>query len=248
MMAFLLIIQNNYQQASFINTSNRFTGSIFQSVNSVTEYFSLKKVNKQLMIENKQLRKQLASSFIIADTNTYYRKDSLFSFIEARVIRNTINKQKNFILINKGSLQGIEADMGVITSEGICGTVVEVSERFSKIMSVLNIQNKVNARIKKNNHLGSIEWEGKDYRMGLLTDIPLHVMLDKGDTAITSGNSTIFPEGIPIGAVEENITHPGKNFNQYTLRFFVDYNQLYTVYVIKNLRNKELQQLMQESN
>lgn len=247
MIAFAMLVQNNYQKASFLNTTNRFTGSVFQSVASITNYFSLKKTNNQLLTENKLLRKQLETSQLITDTNTYYTRDSLFSYIDAKVIRNTINKQKNYLLLDKGSKQGVEVDMGVITSGGIMGTVIEVSERFSKVMSVLNIQNKINARIKKNNHLGTLEWDGKDYRTALLTDVPAHIFLEKGDTIITSGNSTIFPEGIPIGTVEENITETGQKFNRFRIKFFVDYNQVHTVYVIKNIRTEEIKSLTEEA-
>ena len=167
--------------------------------------------------------------------------------MDAKVIRNTINKQKNYLLLDKGSNQGVEVDMGVITSGGIMGTVIEVSKHFSKVMSVLNIQNKINARIKKNNHLGTLEWDGKDYRLARLTDVPAHIILQQGDTIITSGNSTIFPEGIPIVIVEENITETGQKFNQFRIRFFGDYNQVHTVYVIKNIRNEEIKSLTEEA-
>lgn len=247
--AFSLVIQNNYQRASFINSTNHFTGSILSSYHDITEYFYLKKQNEQLLSENAWLRSQIEQSFRTVDTIVYTQKDSLFRFIEAEVISNSVHHMKNYLLLDKGKKDGIEPDMGVITSDGIVGTVVEVSDHFSKVMSVIHIQHKINARIKKNNHLGSVEWSGKDYRHGTLTDVPVHVQLNPGDTIITSGNSHIFPEGIRIGIISDDINNAPKsqgNFKSAPVLFSVDYNDLYHVYVIVNLMHNEIQQLENE--
>lgn len=241
-------MQNNYQRASFINSSNNITGSAFSSYSNIVDYFHLKVENEQLMAENARLRNQVDQAFRIADTNHYYDKDSLFRFVEAKVISNSINNQKNYLLLNKGRKDGILPDMGVITSDGIAGTVVEVSDHFARVMSVLHIQHKINARIKKNLHLGSVEWNGKDYRYGVLNDVPVHVKLNPGDTIITSGNSLIFPEGISVGTVsrgdERQIQAQG-NFQSASVTYSVDFNKLYHVYVIINLMKPELDQVNQ---
>lgn len=244
--AFTLVIQNNYQRASFINSTNRFTGSVLSSYNNITAYFGLKKENEQLLNENILLREQLNQSFRIVDTNTYVEKDSLYIYIGAKVISNSIRKMKNYLMLDKGSINGITPDMGVITSGGIVGTVVEVSDHYSKVMSVLHIQHKINARIKKNNHLGSVEWNGDDYQYGTLTDIPAHVLLTPGDSVFTSGNSHLFPEGILIGWIGETKQDETGKFKKAPVLFSVDFNQLYHVYVIVNLMKKEMDQLDME--
>ncbi len=244
--AFALVVQNNYQRATFFHTTNRFTGSVLASYNDITQYFYLKKQNEQLVAENARLRDQLRSSFRIVDTAVYVEKDSLFRFVDAEVISNSVQHMKNYMMLNKGRLDGIRPDMGVITSGGVAGTVVEVSDHYARVMSVLHIQHKLNARIKKNNHLGSVEWTGKDYRHGILTDVPVHVQLNPGDTIITSGNSHIFPEGITIGVISDEKTvkdHRQGNFKSAPVKFSVDYNELYHVYVIINLMHDELEQL-----
>lgn len=70
-------------------------------------------------------------------------------------------------------------------------------------------------------------------------DIPSHVILLKGDTIITSGNSHIFPEGINIGVVDEYLETPGEKFNTAIINFAVDYNNLFYGYVITNLNKEE---------
>lgn len=246
--AFSLIVQNNYQRATFLNSSGQVTGSVFNTFNNIAEYFILKKSNIILAEENARLRESLKTSFLTTDTSVYYQHDSLFKFISAKVISNSVNKQKNYLMLNKGRAHGIEKDMGVITSNGMVGTVVDVSENFSRVMSILHENNKINARIKKNDHIGNVEWDGKYYTQGLLTDIPTHVKLNKGDTIITSGNSFIFPEGILVGTVDEHLVDEGDKFNKARINFSVDYNNLYFVYVIVNLMKKEQQNLETQSD
>lgn len=237
--ALSMIIGNNYQRTIIMNSSNRFTGGINDTYHSLTEFFSLKKANEELVLENEKLRNSNPSSFLIRDTSTYYSMDSLFRFISAEVISSSISKQKNYLMVNKGSLHGIKVDMGVVSPSGIVGTIIKVSENYSVIMPVINIRNKINGRIKKNDHIGNIEWDGQNYRKGLLTDIPTHVKLFEGDSIVTSGYSHIFPAGIAIGIVEEYYTNEGDKFNSARIRFSVDFNNLNFVYIIKNLMLEE---------
>jgi len=168
-----------------------------------------------------------------------YIADSSFRYIGARVIKNSINRQKNYLMLNRGTKDGIGIDMGVVSVDGVVGTVIRVSENYSLVMSVLNISNRINARIKKNGHTGTLEWDGKNYRKGILTDIPTHVMMFKGDTVVTSGNSHIFPENVMIGTIDKYISEKGNKFNKATVDFSVDYNNVYYVYVISNLMKEE---------
>ncbi len=242
--ALSLIVQNNYQGASFYNSTNKFTGSVFSTYDNINAYFHLKKANTELVEENAMLRNLVENSYIKGDSiRKTYSKDSLYQFIGAKVISNTINKRKNYLMLDKGSKHGIKKEMGVISPKGILGTVIEVSENYSTVMSVLHINNKVSARIKKNRHMGGMIWDGNNYRKGLLTDIPTHVNLIKGDTVITSGNSHVFPEGIEIGIVEEYLRKPGDKFNTAIIDYSVDYNNLFYAYIITNLKRDEIEQL-----
>lgn len=241
--AFSLIVRNNYQRATFLNSTGKITGTVYNTYNNIAEYFTLRKTNNELVDENARLRNSLSQSFLYTDSLIHYEKDSLFKYIGAKVISSTISKQKNYLMIDKGSDHGIHKDMGVITSKGIVGTVVDVSANFSRVMPVLHINNKVNARIKKNRHLGNMEWDGKYYRQGLLTDIPTHVRLSKGDTIISSGNSHIFPEGMLVGTVEDYDTEHNEKFNKALINYSVDFNNLYYVYVITNIMKDEIIEL-----
>jgi rod shape-determining protein MreC len=244
-LSLVMVVQNNYQRAAFFNSANRFTGSVLASYNNITGYFGLKTENRQLMEENIRLRKQIEQSFRITDTSVFIQKDPLFRYIGAKVISNSIGRQKNYIMLDKGKEHGIEPYMGVFTSDGVVGTVVEVSDQYALVMSLLHLLNKTSARIKKNNHIGSVSWGGADYRYGLLSDVPAHVELQPGDTIITSGNSLIFPEGLVIGLVSAPADFDQRSkFKRAPIRFSVDFNKLNHVYIIVNLMKEEQENLL----
>lgn len=237
-----MIFQEGYQRTAFLNSTNRISASVYKGFHNISQYFGLRKANEMLARENAGLRQQLFGlnrQNLMADTvrSTFF-PDTSFTVIEAKVISNSVNKQKNYLLIDKGKNAGVEPDMAIISPDGVVGLVVYASAEYSVVMSALHRDIKINARIKKNNHLGNMQWNGLNYRTGLLTDIPSHVSVDKGDTIVTSGNSFIFPSGLLIGTVEEYISIRGENFNQARIRFSSDFNSLTFVYVLRNKNRK----------
>ena len=146
-------------------------------------------------------------------------------------------------MLSKGRQQGIENHMGVIIGNRIVGQVVSVSEHFSWVMSVLNKDSKVSGKFKKNDQLVNIEWNGGSYRFGDVKEIPKHVVIEKGDTIITSGNSDIFPEGLLIGTIDEFTIAQDENFNKAKILFSTDFNSLSFVEVIIDLMRGEKEEL-----
>ncbi|MGD0709892.1 MAG: rod shape-determining protein MreC [Bacteroidales bacterium] len=250
--SFILLVQNNiYQRSSFINSTNTFTGSILATINNVSQYFSLKDANHKLAEENVRLLNESKKYYMMTDEQVFLYKDTLYrqqyEFISAKVIGNTTNKRNNYLTLNKGSRQGIQKDMGVITSNGIVGIVKEVSPNFSSVISVLHKDTKISAKVKKNGHLGTVNWSGGDYRYGELIDIPTHVKPILGDTVITSGYSSSFPEGIMIGIISDFRIEKGDNFYTITIKFSTDFNNISYAYVIRNIMKDELNRLTKDS-
>jgi len=245
---FVLIANSSYyQQASVQNTSNRITGTVYGAFDELSDYLSLRKTNYILSEENARLHRATSLSFLKADTNSFFVNDTInklrYTYIAAKVINNSVNRRNNYIMLNKGRKHGIEKDMAVITSNGIVGTVVSISDNFSWVMSVLNKRTKISGRIKKNNQMGTIIWEGKDFSIGTLSDIPAHVKIARGDTIVTSGFSYIFPAGIFVGTIKDFRVEQGDHFYVIPFNFGVDYNSLDYVYVIKDLSKKEVMNL-----
>jgi rod shape-determining protein MreC len=243
---YLVVHNNNYQQARFINFAQKISGYLSVKIDKLDQYLFLKKVNQQLVAENMNLRNQLERYKLEISNKQVEINDTLrhqkYSFIAAKVVNNSVNRQYNYITLNKGSGDGIKSEMAVISDNGVAGIVESVTEHFAMVISLLNRNLKVSAKIKKSNYFGSFEWSGTNYQKGYLKDIPLHVKLSEGDTIVTSGYSTIFPEGILIGFVSK-VENKGGNFYDITLKISNDFKNLTYVYVVNNLRKTEQQSL-----
>lgn len=240
LIAFLLLANhNNYHRSNIINTSNSFTGSIYTSFSSVSDYFSLQSVNEELLQENARL---LGSAQKEAKADTLALSDSLYAFIPVKVLSNTSRNRNNYIMINKGRNDGIEKEMGLISSKGIAGIIIEVTSNYATAMSMLNKNTRISARLKKSGQMVNVVWDGIDYRKGIVEDIPTHISPQAGDTVITSGYSFVFPKNIMIGTIGEK-TYSGGTLNQADLIFATDFNNINYAYVCKNLASEEVDSL-----
>lgn len=246
--AFAMIFQNNYyQRSAFVNSSNYLAGNIYELRSNITNYFKLKQANDQLARENTILLGNIPGTFLKTDQQIFTLSDSQyrthFSYYNAKVINNSVRNRNNYITLNKGRIHGIKPDMGVITPQGVIGIVKEVSGNFSSVISFLHSDVQISAKIKKNDQLGTVLWEGYDYKNATMLYIPPHVELNKGDTIITSGFSSIFPEGIMIGTIADYEIRRGDNFFTIDIDLSVDFNQINFVYVVKNIYREELLEL-----
>jgi rod shape-determining protein MreC len=166
-----------------------------------------------------------------------------YRYISAKVISNSVNKRNNYLILNKGYRQGADKEMAVITPQGVVGIVKEASENFCSVLSMLHSQTHISAKIKKYNQNGTVIWGGTDQYYGTLKDIPGHVLINIGDTIVTSGYSSIFPEGVVIGTIADYSLIEGNNFYLIKIKFSVDYNQLVYVEVVTNLLKGEVDKI-----
>lgn len=251
--SFLLLIQNNnYHNYSIISSSSQITGNIYSAYSSVSQYFSLRQANDDLAKENAKFKSMSAESFIsYTDTFNLY-KDSArhqkYIYIPAQVINNSVNKQDNYLTLDKGAKHGITTDMAVINSEGVVGVIKNVSDNFATVISVLNSNLKVSTRIKRNNFFGALSWNGRSPKRAKLNDIPIHVKLNKGDTLVTSGYSTIFPSGIMVGFISEFEQSEGSNFYEIDVDLVTEFQNLSKIYIVKNLLQNEQNELENKVN
>lgn len=242
----ILIVQhNNYQRAQFLSFSKSLQGSYYEISGGVKEYLSLRQTNRDLYMENTLLRNQmdrLVRKQEIIHLGSY---DSIphrqFSYIPARVINNSVNKQFNFITLNKGSHHGIEPEMAVIAPSGVVGVVYATSGNYSMIIPMINRNFRLSAKILKNGYFGSLSWAGSGYDEAILAEIPFHVEIQPGDTIVTSGYSAIFPEGITVGTIAE--FEAQADFYTISVDISVDYKNLQYVNVIRNLLLEEQREL-----
>ncbi|SFB10785.1 rod shape-determining protein MreC [Flavobacterium swingsii] len=245
----LTIQSHSYHRSTVVNSTNVLTGSVFEKMSEVNTYFSLREQNNKLAQENASLRKIL---FNQKDSTTILKKDSLKGYdkidvIQSRVINNSYSVSENYLTINSGALQGIKEDMGVVNSQGIVGIVEKVSPKYATILSVLNVKSKINAKVKKSNHFGSLIWNAKNAGYVQLIEIPRLASVKKGDTIVTGGNSRIFPENIPVGIIDKVYTDTETNYYTLNVRLFNDMTNLNHVYIISNKESAEIKKLEKET-
>ncbi len=246
----LMVSLNNYQRVAFFNSSNDLVGTIYERFSHLDDYFSLSRTNARLATENASLRKQL--EFRIRNQEKYpvNRPDTVdapaYYFASAKVISNSVNKQFNYISLNKGSRQGIKPDMGIISADGVVGVITNVSQNYSTGLSLLNKRLSIPAKINKNNYFGALVWDGEHSNTADLKEIPFHIMVNVGDTVVTSGYSSIFPEGIMIGTISKFDVESGTNFYNIKVDLSTNFRTLKYVEVVRNTKETELKRL--ESN
>ena len=162
------------------------------------------------------------------------------------MIKNDISSSRNIIIINKGSSDMVEKEMGVIGSKGIIGIVNQTTEKFSSVLSILHKDIKINAKHKKTNAFGSLFWEGIAPNEVTLSDVSIINKIDIGDTIVTGGMSTYFPEGIPIGKVIE-IENDGIYYS-INVKLINNMTNLDNVYFLKNKINLRLSHFTNRKN
>jgi len=241
----------NYQQSVIFTAFQNISGSIYKSASNVKNYFHLGAVNDSLLAENARLRQLIYSvpqpnlpDSVLVDT---IRKTT-FRLVHAYVINNTINRQKNIIVINKGKKHGIHPQMGVITDKGIIGIVTHTSENFSLIMSVLNDEFRVNAKIEESGELGSLSWDGNSPDYMLLKDIPNQVKVTKNHHVMVGPYSRFFPENTPIGIIEDFKMSSNSSLIEVKVRLHSKIRNLKNVYLVENKSAFELDNLEKQTS
>lgn len=241
----LTVRNNSFHRASWFNASNAMVGAVYSVNSNITEYFRLNVVNTRLAEENAMLRAMLRQSqYVAADScdaigvnDSIYRQQ--YSYIPAKVVRFTVNRQTNYMTIDRGRGQGVRPEMAVISPDGIVGIVKDVSEHYATVLPLLNRKSSISARLRGMGYFGALRWDGRDPLLVQLHDIPIHVELHKGLEVETSGLSAMFPEGITIGTVESFGQNTGENFHDITVRLNSDPRTLRTVYVVNNRMREE---------
>ena len=247
--AIVFVSQNsNYQGSKLVSAGNSVAGRCYKTVSWVSDYFGLRRENELLAAENARLRAEVESSYIRYNLRQFEQNDTVYkqrySYTEAQVIKNSWNRQNNYIMINKGRLQGIRPDMAVISPQGIVGVVVNVSANFATVMPVLHTNSRNSVKLRRTNTNGSLIWEGGDFRYATVVDIPTTYKLYKNDTIVTSGMANDFPEGVMVGFVEGLSTARGSGFYNVKVRLATEFTKLDHVYIIDNRFKAEQDSLM----
>lgn len=237
--AFLLIGRyNTYPQSKFLSSSNAFLAWQDEQISFVKDYFSLRSVNEQLVAENARLRASLGRG----DSVNGQLSDSLqqITYIPAKVIRFITGGDRNYLTINKGTADGVAEGMGVRNQEGAVGIVCTTNEHYSVVLPIIHVEANLSCRFLKNDYLATLYWSGRNPDYAFLQDVAAHIPVCVSDTIVTSGLTSAFPEGVPVGQVEETSLLPGDSYYTVRVKLYTDFRKIKYVEVIDNKQNKEI--------
>lgn len=254
--ALLLVLRYNvYQRSTMLNSANIVTGGIVKKADEVEGFFKLKQMNDSLLAENSQLQGQLAAAQLQLVRNKLdsicseelpafsYLLDSTdlfqYRYIGANVISKTTTRMDNYLTIDRGRLDGIEPEMGVVGREGVVGVVKDVSDHFAIIIPLIHRSLRISAKLKSNNLVGAVHWNGPSPNEVVLDDIPKHLLINIGDTVLTSGYSSFFPPNLLVGFSDSWSLPDGRNFYEIKVKTATSFDNIEHVYVINYLRKLE---------
>jgi rod shape-determining protein MreC len=247
---YLIVQYNENQKSIFNNTFLVIQGNVQERYQNALDYLSLRQQIDSLRKENAQLlqNQHYQLNIIQGESDSVFTKDTvpLYSFMPARVISNSLQFRHNNITIDIGEEQGVKAGMGVLADKGVVGLVRSTSSKYSSVLPIIHIQSSISAKVASTGYFGSLEWDGADNRFAILKAVPKHAVIQKGDTIVTSGYSTIFPPDRHIGIVRDINLPEGSNFYDIRVELFVDFGKLNTVYVIENLHREEIEEAEKE--
>lgn len=245
----LLFRNNPYQRHVYLTSASAVSATVYEGANTITGYFHLRSINEDLQRRNAQLESEvLALRSRLSDISLDRLSDSLkadplqhkFDFILAPVINNSVSHPDNFITIGRGEADGILPEMGVVDQNGVVGLVNVTGKHYARVLSLLNSDFRLSCKVKGNDVIGSLVWDGKSPTEALVEELPKHTVFQPGDTIVTSGFSTLFPEGIPVGIVKGTEHNSDDNFITLRIRLLSDFSTLSTVMVIVSHDREEI--------
>lgn len=255
----LIVSYNDYPRSSFFSTANIVSGTVDKGLAAVSHYIDLPADNRRLLAQNQRLMAELEQSRrvveFISDTIVLERVDSMmlrsypdWRFHTAYVVNGTINKSRNMFTIDKGSTNGIATDMVVVNGDGVVGLVAAVSRNFALVLPIINTSSHISVKLKNSNHRGQLNWDGLLPTVAQMVDVPEHAVVEIGDTVVTSGSSSYFPEGLIVGTVGAIEIDKNGGFYNLGVDLAVDYNSIYSVEIIENMKQGEREELEKTFN
>ena len=254
----MLLFQGNpYQHHIYLTSANAVSSAVYETANNVTSYFNLRDINEDLNRRKAALEKEVInlreklqqysekefSDTLVPDAGTDH-----FDFIVAHVINNSISKPYNYLTIDKGSDDGVKAELGVIDQNGVVGIVSVTGRKNARVISLLNPNLRLSCKIKNSDHFGSLVWDGNDPTTALLEELPRHTVYNPGDTIVTSGYSAVFPPGLPVGIILDDNRDHNENFFTLKIRLFADFTALGNVQIVTNNYGEELAKIEQRDS
>lgn len=250
----LMFSYNGYQGSVWFTSANAIAGKMYEYCSAVESFFSLTKVNEELTLRNFYLERQVNQlsrlyGDLTQDTTVVERNELEFlkqyKLIPAKVVSNTLEKADNLITIDKGTSDGVKADMGVACGNGVVGVVYMAGSHYSIVIPTLNVKSRISCSIRHRGYFGYLKWYGGTSDIAYVEEIPRHARFKRGDWVETSGYSAIFPKGVLVGKIIE--VYNSKDGMSYRLKVHLatDFGNLRDVVVIGDESIAERAQMLE---
>jgi len=236
----LLYSSSTLQNGWISKVSHRAMGFMWGGSEHLHQYLGLNTENERLSEENALLRQQLTIYKNAYDEQAHQYKDTLgegLTFITARVVKVSKNSQNNYIILDKGSDDGIRPNSGIISANGVVGIVNSVDKKYSYGITLMNNHMSLSARIGHDGQSGPLSWDGLTTDGARLNHLPFQSKFEPGDTIFTSGYSILFPSDIPVGIAVDSKTEDGSSMHV-NVKLLQDFRSLRFVSVIVNAQEE----------
>lgn len=247
---FLLFSYNDYQGSIWLSSANTISGKLFEAEQYVQSFFSLRSDNRNLAEQNARLEERIYRMDQMLDSTqrTQLAQEVSTSFglkvTPATVVGNSISHSNNFITINKGTEDGIAPNMGVISTNGVVGITYKSSRHYTLVIPILNNMSSISCKVIPGDAFGYLKWRGGDSRIAQLCDVPRYAKVNVGDSIITSGHSSFFPEGLLVGTISHFDPLSDNLSNLIDVKLSTTFVHLRHVFVIDNPDTAERQNLL----
>lgn len=236
-----LTMNNPYHESTLATKSVAVSGKAAEINYAYQKYIGLGAVNNALVSENTALK-----ALQIEADNPPKPNNNRFVLNSARVIQSTYKRGNNYLLIDKGSADGVKQQQGVLGPDGVVGFVYKVSKHYSAIMPIIHSQTLLSCKLSTTGHFGILKWDGKDERYAILEDIPNHVPISPDDKVLTRGASGALAADLLVGTPISSTRNESSGFQSIVVELASDFQRIEYVYLIENVVKADLDSLKLE--
>ena len=242
----LLFNYNSYQGSVWASSANSMAGLVYEGEAKIQSFFSLTRLNEQLSRRNvyleqqvKELSAALERDGMDSTTLSALSNPTPYKLIPAQVVSNTVHKKDNLMTINKGEADGVRKDMGVVSGHGVVGIVYMAGRHYSVVIPALSSQSSISCKIERRGYFGYLHWEGGYSNLAYVDDIPRHARFKLYERVVTSGYSSVFPEGVAVGKILHVYNSSDGVSYRLQVQLYTDFANLRDVYVVDNSAMRE---------
>lgn len=248
----LLVRFNSYQGSVGFTAANSAVAQVGALYADATAYMhlagnnrDLTRININLQAENEQLRQALqhATRDTTITERLMSKKLKGYQLLEATVVSNSAERVNNYLVIDRGSADGVEPEMGVVGGGGVVGIVYLTGPHHSLVIPVTNRKSSISCRVRGQNYFGYLQWDGKSMLSAYVDDVPRYAKVKKNDVVETSGYSAVFPPGIFVGRIREIRNSPDGQSYRLTVTLGTNFANLRDVSVVMTPYKAEIDTL-----